>query len=447
MVLPQIKGNHAVGTSYWKSSLPRRVFGSATLKGTQKPAFVLEEVAFQIFYPCEDKQAVKAAPFGIGWIDSPLAKWADGYSSFLGYSRWLLYPLILLTSIMVKVPAFSGPPLKPPPSEGKRWPLVFFSHGLAGTRTTYSQLCSKLAAEGHIVIAMEHRDGTSPACTYPVDGESSSHYYLKPEALDWQEGVKSQQNPMPLRTQQLEMRHVEILEAFKAFKSVIGGDKTTISNHNDYRYWDSWKNQVDVESMTFVGHSFGGCTGIHLLSHATPEGFEALPISKAIIHDPWFEPLSADFEENAIQNGNFLSIPVLVINSGTFTLWRDHFAREEALFGAWVQRAKGSIFTTLVGSKHMAFSDFPVLLPWSKQAILFHHDMHDLSNAFIEDKVGEFLLSKGDRIRKELIVDNPEDDKRKRIRADVGDFVVHFSSVDLVDFGSSSTSDNGAAPI
>ncbi|KAG8832531.1 hypothetical protein FRC17_001188 [Serendipita sp. 399] len=236
---------------------------------------------------------------------------------------------------------------------------------------------------------------------------------------------------MPLRTQQLEVRHVEILEAFKAFKSVINGSNTVISNHDDYSFWDSWKNQVDVESIVFTGHSFGGCTILHILSHSTPDEPDSLPISKVIIHDPWLEPLSPDFEDSAIQSGKFFSIPVLVINSTQFTLWRDHFARAEKLFTAWVQQAaNGSTFITFVGSKHMAFSDFPVLVSMSKQAISFHHDMHDLSNAFIDDKVRQFFLSKADRITKEFIVDNPEDRNRKRIRANNGSFVVHCSSTD-----------------
>jgi hypothetical protein len=46
-----------------------------------------------------------------------------------------------------------------------------------------SQLCGKLAAEGNIVIAMEHRDGTGPATTYALDGTISSHYYIKVENL------------------------------------------------------------------------------------------------------------------------------------------------------------------------------------------------------------------------------------------------------------------------
>lgn len=48
-----------------------------------------------------------------------------------------------------------------------------------------SQLCGKLAAEGNVVIAMEHRDGTAPATIYPVDGKVESHHYIKVEELEY----------------------------------------------------------------------------------------------------------------------------------------------------------------------------------------------------------------------------------------------------------------------
>jgi platelet-activating factor acetylhydrolase len=62
-------------------------------------------------------------------------------------------------------------PLAPPPANAP-YPLVLFSHGLAGTRNTYSQYCSALASEGYVVIAVEHADGSGPAVVR--DGRSQT---------------------------------------------------------------------------------------------------------------------------------------------------------------------------------------------------------------------------------------------------------------------------------
>ena len=74
--------------------------------------------------------------------------------------------------------------------------------------------------------------------------------------------MKTPATPIPLRSQQLEIRHVEILEAFKAFKALVQGNTDLLSNSKDYPAWDSWTNQVNTSTIVFNGHSFGGCTGV-----------------------------------------------------------------------------------------------------------------------------------------------------------------------------------------
>jgi len=38
-----------------------------------------------------------------------------------------------------------------------KFPVVIFSHGIAGYRASYSTICSELASQGLIVAAVEHR--------------------------------------------------------------------------------------------------------------------------------------------------------------------------------------------------------------------------------------------------------------------------------------------------
>ena len=72
----------------------------------------------------------------------------------------------------------------------------------------------------------------------------------------------------------------------------------------------------------------------------------------------------------------------------------------------------------------MAFSDFPVFF-MKRVPMALHEDMHQLSLAFLNGTLQGYFQANEKRITRELIVDNPDDDKRKQMRAQVGDIVIH----------------------
>jgi platelet-activating factor acetylhydrolase len=80
--------------------------------------------------------------------------------------------------LIAQMPVTPFAPLVSPPTTNStitaKHPLVIFSHGLAGTRNTYSQYCSALASRGYVVLAIEHRDGSGPAVSIPDSVDSSS---------------------------------------------------------------------------------------------------------------------------------------------------------------------------------------------------------------------------------------------------------------------------------
>ena len=60
------------------------------------------------------------------------------------------------------MPASHGAPLK----TSTLLPLIVFSHGTGGMRTTYSAVCCDLASHGYLVAATEHR--CVCACMYAL---------------------------------------------------------------------------------------------------------------------------------------------------------------------------------------------------------------------------------------------------------------------------------------
>lgn len=81
---------------------------------------------------------------------------ADLLGTYLQYSPGANEPEQSGTEVNVESEssAYTGRVIRdePPP-----FPVIVFSHGLAGMRTTYSGICCDLASHGYVVAAIEHR--------------------------------------------------------------------------------------------------------------------------------------------------------------------------------------------------------------------------------------------------------------------------------------------------
>mgnify|MGYP003305112772 CR=1 FL=1 len=58
-----------------------------------------------------------------------------------------------------------------------KFPVVVFSHGVAGNRSLYSLICTELASQGYVVLALEHADGT--ASVAKVAGGARKYLYYQ----------------------------------------------------------------------------------------------------------------------------------------------------------------------------------------------------------------------------------------------------------------------------
>ncbi|KAI0249989.1 platelet-activating factor acetylhydrolase [Lactifluus subvellereus] len=381
MLLENPAGPYPVGaTTFTLPVRPTRVFGTAAVRtetGQIAPALRLEEVSFTAYYPVSRTTAESRWKKWLDWFPRPLADAVRGYSRYAGISSLLLWPLVFLFGWRIQVPAFSNaPPLREsrdtsadtttPP-----WPLVIFSHGLGGGGTTYSQVCTHLASSGKVVLAMEHRDGTSPVSRPRSDktGQRYSQFYINPGEVVWDKDrdFSGFQDPrLALRAEQLELRKREIYLAYSAFQNLVQtGRHGNLRTMDDMAFdWASWSGdwvQCD-EGVSLVGHSFGGATVFAMLSDPSPreEDVSHIPVSHALVLDPWLEPIPSPGPEPFTgRHSPSKHRKLMVINSEGFTLWEDHFKRVEQVVPAW----PGSTLLTIVGARHVSFSDFPIMLP------------------------------------------------------------------------------------
>jgi len=220
---------------------------------------------------------------------------------------------------------------------------------------------------------MEHRDGSSPICRPRSEetGERSSRLYICPRDVIWNNDSKGASSSPDLgfafRAEQLEFRKHEIYFAYSAFRNLVltgeRGDLRTIDESP--LDWESWTGdwvQCD-EGVSLMGHSFGGATVFSMLSEPPPkrEDVPSIPVSHGLVLDPWLEPLSSPGPEPFIYQSLELKHPkLMVVNAEGFTLWKNHFKRVEEIMPAW----PGSVLVTVVGARHISFSDIPIMLPF-----------------------------------------------------------------------------------
>ncbi|KAI0082445.1 hypothetical protein K474DRAFT_1611459 [Panus rudis PR-1116 ss-1] len=413
LTLPQTQGPYAVGCTTFAALLPQEVVvGDAKLQSSclggnpGEHALVMKEVAFTAFYPTEDRRHQRTCSFWGPWGSRRHTYWAirpikevlRGYAHFGNTSFWLTYLIAGSFANHLKIPAYENVPLLDPSkrhdSPSTPWPLVIFSHGLAGTRTTYSHFCCQLASQGRVVLAIEHRDGTGPFVMQvaPTPGREQItapqyRYYYNPEDVCYESQNGS--DKFALRRDQLLYRSLEVYLAHSTFAQLVHanyGEELPSGLHTvdgpwnfdleqrseDMAFWRSWqchsrnspsKVQCDT-GIDLTGHSFGGATvvctkregqieeGIHtqlthsqlsILSQPPPRSgpykFESICIGHAIALDPWLEPLPSPCPsplrvESSLAK-SYSPPKLLVINSEGFTLWDDHFARLKHIVQSW----------------------------------------------------------------------------------------------------------------
>lgn len=209
-----------------------------------------------------------------------------------------------------------------------------------------------------------------------------------------------------LRQAQLAMRGAEIRECLHVLQQIADGKGEEVAKsstrgltsklsqhkparkkqrvkqaHEEALRLQKWQGKLDMEFPAVCGHSFGGATVIELQrgragstkDHEKLYGSEEVrqentsksPFPYAIILDPWVEPIQWRSEKDDQPDTRPIQGAAYVINSETFTVWRNHFSKLKRILhdSQKTERGERGWLMTLCGCQHLDFSDLPILLP------------------------------------------------------------------------------------
>lgn len=403
----------------------------------------LETVLISIYYPSEFGSGSGRDPSGQKkwsretWLPAPRLETTKGYAKFSGLPNSVIVPLFTGTTMFTKLPAFrnaapaqhwppednskeAGSKVKneagpPPPGEPDEptFPLMMFSHGLGGNRTVYSSLCGEFASYGHVVCAIEHRDGSGPrSCiNRPQHGEvapcvpedqrkpldraiTETPLARKKDKHRYVDYIFPKDNPRDtapngdgvdeeLRSAQMQLRLAELDEAYRIMQLIADGKGEEVAANNLRKKgyiasssrgligvdWNAWKGRFFTDRVTLLGHSFGAATTVQALR--TPGRFKW--VTQGVIYDIWGAPLSdiqpptdlpPEAYDLALETDTPFPRPLLGISSEAFMFWERNFnIASRIIHGTHKLNNTPNWLLTVKGSIHVSQSDFSILYP------------------------------------------------------------------------------------
>ena len=149
------------------------------------------------------------------WI--PSLAYYGGYGKPYGLPTFLSIPAMRLMIGDLRLSSTYGLPLLNL-EQNNTLPVVIFSHGLYGNRTTYSIVCCEFASRGWCVFSLEHHDG------------SASHSFVKGVPFPYVSLDKNKVDEFEMRNKQLETRTLECLGMVELGKRLNSGAESLEAN-------------------------------------------------------------------------------------------------------------------------------------------------------------------------------------------------------------------------
>ncbi|GBM21600.1 Platelet-activating factor acetylhydrolase [Araneus ventricosus] len=282
--------------------------------------------------------------------------------------------------------AWDAPPLRLP---GHRFPVIIFSHGLGGCRTTYTTFCLEFASQGFIVAALEHRDysacmsfyfecqETTVSSQQPESGIRDATKHLVKKWMLFQK-VKSGKGEYAIRNQQVHRRAKECIDALDLLNTLHDGKPIENVMDTSHLPLSSLHNLLNLEKVAIAGHSFGGATVITTM--AKDKRFKV-----GLGLDTWMLPLRE--EMSIFQKVNQ---PMLFINMEKFQT-KENLRVMKKMESSEIQR----LIITLKGTVHLNQTDVPFLCDKTMRKLFGAHSKLDRFTAMkLTTKLSNVFLSK-----------------------------------------------------
>ena len=356
--LPSYSGPHDVGAIDLEIPLPKsKRISDTTLKENGKYAFEVESVLFTIYYP-----SVKGAKSSVAlhpWVPKPMGLTAEGYARAAGVNNFLIRPIFTFALWLfvgsIKIPAQVDVPLL---EDTSKFPVMVFSHGAVSSRTDYTHYLGELASRGHVIAALEHRDGSCPGTMVQIKGEKDRPVFL----LKQKDLVSDPpMNDAILKKEQLAVRTEEIMQAIRVLQDINSGKGSevfTSSSRREGKTLDAWSNRLDFNHLTINGHSYGA-TG----------ALQALKTANTTSTNPAIGGIALDPGKSSGQLNTEIPVPLLVVHSNSWSkthsifFGRPHFDTVADLVRGVRDKVGAAWFLTSVGTAHPSVTDAPLLQP------------------------------------------------------------------------------------
>ncbi|KAL7934018.1 phospholipase A2 [Trichoderma chlorosporum] len=272
-------------------------------------------VLFRVFYPAVAGSNEKL----ISWLPAPQRHYVSAYTKFMGVGHTLAELLSFLPRHLhyTSIPAHKNATLESADTDNKRWPTMIFSHGLGGSRNSYSYIAGSLASHGIVVVCPEHRDGSAVTSFVRVPGQNGRlarkvvpynriSHEVTPEVYEAREAQ------LRIRLWEMGLVHEAVL-AMDAGREFTNLNLTTPS----LSQFVGRLHVNDPGSIIFAGHSFGSTTMYQFLKST----YYADVAEVAAMEAPLFRPAKDTnirkqvTEKNATMLLDMWCLPLLAPNS------------------------------------------------------------------------------------------------------------------------------------